>query len=365
MMERGKISGLQMAILLYPTIIATAILLVPAISGKFAEQDMWLSPIWASLAGFLTVYIALLLHNHYPELTIMQYSGKIIGFIPGKIVGLGLLFYLLHTNGVVLREYGEFVVGNFLPSTPIIVITGSMAFVCALSVRGGLEVMARSAQIFIPVFMTLFLVIILLLFPELRPANIFPVMDDGITPSIKGAIVPSQWFTEFFLIIFMLPYLRTKEKRMTWGMLSVVAVMITLVITNLFSLLLFGDITSKFTYPVMSAARYIDVADFLQHVESIVMAIWVVGVFIKVSVFYYAIVIGTAQWLHLSDYRPIVFPIGLLLIIFSTWVAASLQELSHFLSTVWPFYALVFQLVLPVLLLLVAMMRKKAAENDN
>ncbi len=52
MIEKGKISAAQMAMMMYPTIIATAILLVPAITARHANQDMWLSPLWASLIGF-------------------------------------------------------------------------------------------------------------------------------------------------------------------------------------------------------------------------------------------------------------------------------------------------------------------------
>ncbi|MDQ7861045.1 GerAB/ArcD/ProY family transporter [Peribacillus frigoritolerans] len=190
----------------------------------------------------------------------------------------------------------------------MIVVIGSMVLVCAFSVHGGLEVIARSAEFLVPVVIILLLVIVILLIPDLEPKNLYPVMEKGIMPSLKGAVVPSSWFTEFFLISFLLPFLDKKEKGLKWGMISVFAVMLTMVVTNLFSLFLFGDITATFTYPVMSAARYINLADFLQHLDSIVMAIWVSGTFIKISVFYYAIVIGTAQWLNLSDHRPIVFP---------------------------------------------------------
>jgi hypothetical protein len=84
MIEKGRISALQMAIMIYPTIMATAVLLVPAITGKFAKQDMWLSPVWASSIGFLSAYLVHQLNNRYPKQTVIQYSVKILGFIPGK-----------------------------------------------------------------------------------------------------------------------------------------------------------------------------------------------------------------------------------------------------------------------------------------
>ncbi|TKH09627.1 spore gernimation protein, partial [Peribacillus simplex] len=44
-MEKGKISSLQMAFMMYPTIVATAVLGVPSITAKYAKTDLWLSPI--------------------------------------------------------------------------------------------------------------------------------------------------------------------------------------------------------------------------------------------------------------------------------------------------------------------------------
>ena len=94
-MEKGKISALQMAILLYPTIVATALLGVPGITAKYAGNDLWLSPILASLIGYVTVYIAYQLHKLYPNQTVIQFSEQIIGRFAGKILGFLYLFFYI------------------------------------------------------------------------------------------------------------------------------------------------------------------------------------------------------------------------------------------------------------------------------
>lgn len=92
-MEKGKISSFQMALMIVPTIIATAILIVPSITGKFAGRDMWISPILASLNGFFTAFLMYRLHKIYPNKTFIQYSEHIIGRIPGKVLGFVYLFF--------------------------------------------------------------------------------------------------------------------------------------------------------------------------------------------------------------------------------------------------------------------------------
>jgi spore germination protein KB len=146
MIEKGRISALQMWIMLYPTVIATDIITVPAISIKYAGRDLWLSTIWASLVGFLVVYVIDRLNKLYPGQTFIQYCEHILGVLPGKFLGLIYLFYFLFAEGIILREYAEFVNEAFLSHTPSFVIVGGLVFVCACAVRGGVEVIGRSAQ---------------------------------------------------------------------------------------------------------------------------------------------------------------------------------------------------------------------------
>ncbi|WP_307406736.1 GerAB/ArcD/ProY family transporter [Neobacillus ginsengisoli] len=49
-----------------------------------------------------------------------------------------------------LREYTDFIISSFLLKTPMIVVIGSMVLVCAFAVRGGVEVLGRASQLFIP-----------------------------------------------------------------------------------------------------------------------------------------------------------------------------------------------------------------------
>lgn len=346
---------------MYPTISVTAILLVPAITAKQAERDLWLSPIWASMIGLLSVYLAVQLNKRYPACTIIEYSGQILGRILGKAVGGVFLFFLFHHTGIVVREYGEFIVGSFLNRTPITVVMATMVLVCAYNVRGGVEVLGRTAELFVPIVMFLFLCVVVLLIPSLDLKNMFPIMEHGMKPSLKGSLVPQGWFSEFILLSFLLPYVTDRKKGMKWGIISVLAVMVIMVITNLASLLIFGGITASFTYPVMVAAKFISYADFFEHLESVVMAIWVGGTFIKISMFYYAIALGTAQWLNVSDYRPLSLPVGFLVVLFAVWLAPSLQDMVHFISTLSPFYFMSVQTVLPALLLLISMVRKSTS----
>lgn len=358
MIEKGKISAIQMAFLILPPIISTAILTIPAVTGKYALRDLWISPIFASFNGLFTATIVYQLHKMFPKETIIQYSQHIVGRILGKVLGYIFLFYFLYVSSLIDREYAEFIINSILPRTPMIVIIGSMVLVCSFAVRGGVEVIARAAQIFVPVYL-MTLVLFVLLLADLHPENMLPIMEHGMMPAIKGAIQPSLWFGQIFISSMLLPYLTDQKKGRKWSILLVFFCMSIMVFINIVCLMLLGETVTTYSYPVFLAFRYISVATFFEHLEVFAIVIWVSGVFIKLSIFYYVLTLGTAQWLHLSDYRPIVFPIGLLMIQFGIWVSPNVQEMNKFIGTIIPFLESSIFTLLPALLLMIVLIQKK------
>ena len=151
------------------------------------------------------------------------------------------MFFYIQSTGQILRSYSELLVSSFLFQTPISVIMTTMIFLCAIVVRGGIEVLARAAQVFMPAFIVPLLIFFLLLSPEYEFKNIFPIFGEGMIPALKGAIVPGGWFSEFFLIAFLLPFLADVKKAKKFGMMTVFAVTMTLVAVNLMVLFVLGS----------------------------------------------------------------------------------------------------------------------------
>ncbi|GBF74326.1 hypothetical protein PA598K_02664 [Paenibacillus sp. 598K] len=363
--DQGKISASQLAIMMLPAILATAILSIPSLTMHYAGHDMWLSPVWGSLVGLATIGVSLGLSSLYPGQTIIQSSLHILGWLPGKLFGFIFLIYLPHLLGMIIRAYGEFISSNALPETPLFVIMGTMTAVCALNVRLGIEVVGRTSQVFVVLLAFLLCLIFFLLIGELNPEELLPFMEDGLLPSLKGAIAPAAWFSEYLVLAFLLPFVHSNKNIKPIMLTSLAITTVAMVTTNLFCLFLLGDLTSSFGYPMMIAARYITIADFLQHIESIIIAIWMFGIFVKISVFLYIFAITAAQWLGLSSYKPLVFPLSYLCMAYTYWIVSDRPGASGLLGPSAHAYTMLILLVLPTALYIVALLRKKGAGNND
>ena len=359
MAQKTTISGMQMGLLLFPVIVATADLIIPTITTKYAGRDMWLSPVCASIIGFLTVYLIFKLHEFYPKQTIIQYSTQIVGAIPGKIVAFIIWYDILYTNGNILRLYGEFIVGSFLFKTPLVVVMASILLLCAFTIRAGLEVLARAAQILVPLLFLFYMVVVLLMIPFMKTENFFPVLEHGFIPVLRGAITPQGWFSEVILFSFLAPFLPGQAKGMKAGFVTVIFAAMALFSLNLSALLILGGEVGAMTYPFYTAIQMISYADFFENFDAVVIAIWVAGAFVKMSMFYYSLSLGTAQLMGIDDYRPLVFPLGLLLILFSFWTAPDMSTLSSNIEKTAGFQTSLIFSFLPLLLYIVAQLRMK------
>lgn len=366
MQGQEKISSSQCLLLFITLVTATAVLFVPAITAQEARQDGWLSAlVFSTLFGLLVAVICTSLGLRFPGRTVIQYSPEILGRFLGKLAGLGYIFFFIHINSIIVREFGDFLTTVFLPDTPIDIFVATLLLLGASAVRNGLEVIARMNQFVFPLLLFSYMLIIVLVARDMDLHNLLPVLEGGIGPVLKGSFSPSAFRGEVCLILMLLPSLNNSKEATLTTVKAVMWIGILLTVDTVATLAVFGpDITSVQVFPFLNLARYISLGNFVERIESLVILIWVAGVVVKVSLIYYVAALAAAQWFNLREYRPVVLPIGMLIGVLSITGFANSRELVEFIAKIWPPYGFSFELILPTVLLLAAMLRKKGGTRD-
>ena len=360
MIEGGKISSRQLLWLLITTILSTAILFLPSIVVAEAKQDGWLSAIFATFVGLLVVLVVSTLGLRFPQQTIVEYSEIILGRFLGKIVGLVFIWFFLHMSAIVVREFAEFMVVSFMPKTPLMVFILTFVLLSAFVLRGGIEVIARTNEVFFPVVFFLIIIVTILVVKDADFTRLMPVLERGISPVLKGTLIPSGWQGEIVVLAFLLPYLNRIHEGRRAGSLALLVVGFFLVLAEVLTVAVFGaEVAARTLFPTFDMVRYISIAEFLEHLDPFFMIFWIGSVFIKITLFYYITCLAIAQWLNLRDYKPITLPVGTIISALSVLLFDNITELVNFIAKVWGPYALSIQLGIPALLLVVAMLRRQ------
>ncbi|MDF9408401.1 endospore germination permease [Pelotomaculum isophthalicicum JI] len=365
MLERGKIEGKQAIFLMVSMVIATASIFITSSVARLAKQDSWISMLLAILLGLLIAWLAVNLSLRFPGKTIFQYPEAILGRWPGKVVALLYIWFYIHINGEIIREYGTFLVSAFMPETPMIVFMILIVGIAAYAVRNGLEVFTRANEIVLPVILVSNILLVIMATPEMDLKKLLPVfVDNGSVPIIKGAAMPALWMGEIFIMAVLIPYLNKTKEAFKIAASATIITRFFMIIAFVDIIAIFGpEVTAGWFFPALNGARMIHLANFLDRLEPIIMIIWVAGALIKISILYRAAVLGSVQWLELKDYKPLVLPVGVILLALSIMAHDSIMDLFAFLSLFAP-AELIFMAGIPLLLLVVAVIRGQGVKQN-
>lgn len=360
MLDGGKINSTQAGLLMFSFLLGSAILMIPSSVTSLAQQDGWLSIILGTLLGIGIVYIYTTLGLMFPTQNIIQYSETILGKWIGKGVGLLYIWFPFHLGSLVLRNSTDYVRMVGYPDTPTVVISGIFLVVIAYAIRGGIETLGRVNEVTIPFRELTVLCVIIFSLKEFKWENITPILADGVQPVLNSSLLPATFpFGETILFAMILPNISNIDKIKKSYFISILAGGFLLTISVLLAILVLGPtITSRLNFPTHSVIRYINIADFITNLDAFGMLLWTSSNFIKIAICYYCAVIGIAQWFKLSDYKSIVNPVGVLMLIFSITLYKNHIEHATFAIKIWPFYSLPFELLLPLLMLIVSKIRR-------
>ncbi|NPV90045.1 MAG: endospore germination permease [Firmicutes bacterium] len=368
MLDRGRISSVQLMLLLIMLDGATGFFYAPSLVARTAGNSGWISLlVVASVFGLLVVLVSVALGRRFPDQAFPEYLPEVLGRSLGKLLAGSYALILLHLLAVIISESTIFIHVAFFRETSPWVLDLMVVTVVAYGVYLGIEVIARQNELVFPIWLFSLLVLLLLAAKDIRLDNLRPVLENGYLAVLKGSLVPVCWREEVFLLLFLYPYLNQKCEAAKTGAASVILVGVITTLTFLIPLGVFGDIyVSHQVFPINNLARYIRVADIVERLELYLIVVWIAGVVVKLSVFAHTCCIASSSALGLKNYRWTVIPVTFgALLLSEVLYSTNYVRLVGFLEKTWPWYGQVVEFLIPALVLLVAVIRKKGGGRSG
>jgi spore germination protein KB len=362
-----KISLWQLFILIFIFEMGSAIIVG---IGNDAKQDAWIA---VGLASFLGVLLVLFYHQISSRVEgknlfeIMQWA---VGKWLGKLLTYLYVTYFFYIAARILRDFGELITSSILPTTPIEITMVIMMLVIGYVLYLGLEVLARTGEIFLP-YVILFLFGIgfgILFSGEIHFENLLPIMPEGVGPVVK-AIFPSLLtfpFGELIVFTLIFPYV-SKAKYV--GKVSVVAVLaagLLLAYSSIIQITTLGaSMKNRSNFPLLSAAGEISLLEFIERIDLLIVFIMMFGIIIKVAVFTYGGLKGL-ELIFLRPYRYFIFPMCMLIAYLAVIISDNFAEhIEEGLSIAPNYIHLPFQLGIPLLLFPIILWRTKGKKGGQ
>ncbi|MCQ6282309.1 endospore germination permease [Bacillus sp. EB600] len=238
------------------------------------------------------------------------------------------------------------------------------AFTCLVGVWLGLEVNCRSAVIFFPWIVMLLFILFLFLIPQIEMEYIQPIFGEGLKPILKGSYVNWGNPLQLGILLMVMPYVtnKTEMKKSFYKGFLIGAVFITILFT-LSILVLGANMTARQSYPSYMLGKKIVIGTFIQRVEVLVAIIWMLTLYFKATICYYALSLGLAQVLGLKSYKILTFPLAFLIIPFSIFMNPNIVSFHQFILIALTPYSLTICVFLPLLLLVIGKVKKHLASK--
>lgn len=365
-LEKAKISTGGMIALLYSFHVVATIFPISGMA-MVAKSSAWIAALLACGVGVAVVWIWLAacpprLDTSMPD-WISRACGSFLGFV---LNALYLLFFLIMC-GITLRHLVELVSTAILPKTPNVVVLFLFAASAAIAARMGIEVLARSAQVYIGISAVAFLLMAGGITPFIDLENYLPVMSEGIRPVLVGAIPSIATLSMIGLGIWIGPYLRDRTalaSASTWAiLLSGGAILLfTFLALGLFSYRGMEDML----IPGLAVARSIRLGRIVERLDVPLLGAWLIVAFIAVAFLIYLAATQVAWVGRTSHYRPFVLPVTVIGATMAMVLVRSDAELAEWVNTgAFAPYVLFHTVVIPVIIVLARLLRRGQQDRNK
>ncbi|MDI6617320.1 MAG: endospore germination permease [Clostridiales bacterium] len=364
MIENDKITNTQLWIFIVLTVIGVGIFALPRIVVESADEDGWISVILGGIASIFLFLIMCRLVRKFPDDTIVEISRKVFGNILSVPVILIFTLYMVTIIGITLRIFGEVVKMTLLLRTPVEVIMITMLVLVIWLTRYGIEPIVRFDEFVFPLIMVTLFFVLFFSIPRTDFSNMLPVFGSSAARILDGAYKATYSYAGFELILLIAPQVKDKGKMFKSGIIAFIVIILTYISVVILAIGKFGIIdTKKLIWPTLTMIRSIEVpGSFIERLEGIVMSQWIILAFTTIVPISYAIsyilsrIFKHKNFKHFTSISiPIIYLISL--------IPDNIVEAYDFLDKITKYLETPVILIIPVLLLITAVLRKMGANK--
>ena len=363
-MEKAKVSSYQLFVLILLFELGSALLLPLAMTAK---QDAWIAVLLGMIGGMFLFIIFFRLYQYYPDKLPTMYAQMIVGKPLGKVLAFLYILYFAYLAARVLRDFGVMLVTFAYPETPLFIVNALLIIVVVYAVRKGIEVLGRTGELLFTIMYLLAVTgfILIVISGLIDVNNLKPILGEGILPVIKAAFTETLYFpfgeTVVFAMIF--PYLNNSRKARIAGLTAIGLSGINLTLVMLMNISVLGvNLTSRAPFPLLATIQMIQVAEFIERLDIFFMLALIIGGFFKIGIFFYAVVTGVANLFSIESHTRLCYPMALVVLLLSITMASSFAEhVKEGYKFVPMLLHLPFQVFFPIILLVIAMIKRRKA----
>jgi len=319
------------------------VLIAPKLVIGSAKNSAWLSYLIAAAIVLIPLWMLTAITKRFPNQDIFQSMITRSAIIGKSITFLYSLFFLVILDRD-LHILDQFVQIVLLPNTPRIITTGMIVFTAVVIARGGLEILGRMSEIFVPIFLVLTFTMPVFIFNNIHLNQLTPVLGEGVLPVIQGSWYLIGLIGEILIVPFIVSDQKYDPKIGYKGLLTTLVV---LLLFNMYTVLMLGvHVPRRSVFPIYEMVQEIRLSDFLDRLDLPLTAVWFPTMIIKISIDLYIMIHAFMRIFPKMKPEMMSTPFGILGLTTSFLLFSNIIEVINF-NEIYTLFALVPEYLIP------------------
>lgn len=354
MQERIGIKQLAVLVIFY--LVGETLWFMPSFSAEAAGQDGWISCLIGIAAGLAVAFFIYWFSQQFPGKSLVGVLNQVLGRWAGGVAVAFVLLFFLNNAATQVREIGDFVTTQIMTETPLRMVNLLFAITVAMGLRSGLAAIARTSEVFFGLFALTVFFLIVLLIPHMDISKLQPVMNHSFSDISEGVLYFVAFpFCELIVFLMVFPAVIQKGSMRKDYMVSVFVGAAAMFVMVFIALSVLGPyMTEHHLYATYAMVKKINIGDFLQRVEVILVVGFVLSTYFKCVLCLYAFAAGLAEWLKLRAYGALAVPLCLIMYGYSYIISPNIV----FFNSMNFYWALLDLTMVPFFLILVIVLAK-------
>ena len=315
-MNSGKISITvnQAAVFMFVFLTCSSIINIPSPLISFAGNSAWVSLLLSAALGMLLLVPVSWIARTFPGMSFIECSRQVVGTPVTILFGCAFLYYLFHMGAAIVLDIAMFLNSSMLRETPACWFIFLTFLVVALSVRTGIDKLTGLFPVLMANVMFFVLLICVLSFNNFDPGQLLPIMPEGVKPLLHGVYYSFGFpYVEVVVFTMILPYVKGGGKLGPKLALAVICSLLSLIMTTIVTIMVFGPIAGERKYSLFEVARSVDIIDVFQRIEALIGYSLILASFMKTTIALFAAHRVITHTLGLKRDKMLIFPMALLM----------------------------------------------------
>lgn len=341
---------------------------MPQMLASEAGRSGYLSPVWSVVATVPLTAIVILLIKSYPGLNFYEIMEQLIGTVLAKLVILCYLLWILLAITAKVTAYSLTMQFTLMPRTKSDFFMTIMIVLVFYALIRGIKTIFRFSELTLGTILVFFAVLFLCAMTRIRKDYLLPVS----TIHLKSTILASKYVIAiggniiialFFADKFGISVTKQHLRKLWFGLLTftILAFVITL-----FTFGISGtSLTANLPFPFYITVKSISFFNIFERFEVFVTLICILSDFAAICIFAILLMRCITWIFHLTECNFLYTPLAMIIFYLTYYLSSTQFEFNYLYQYIIVNLNLIFQYVVPLILALLCLVKRKKIRKQD